>query len=56
MDEVDYFAAKYSYNSSNIKTIYLKGNAHSRFKPYKDSVNIIIEIIKYRIKTLILSS
>ena len=23
MDEVDYFAAKYSYNSSNIKTIYL---------------------------------
>ena len=44
------------YDYVHIKTIYLKGNAHSRFKPYKDSVNIIIEIIKYRIKTLILSS
>ena len=44
------------YNFVYIKTIYLKGNTHSRFKPYKDSLNIITEIIKYRITTLILKS
>lgn len=41
------------YDFVYIKTIYLKGNTHSRFKPYKDSINIFIEILKYRIKTLI---
>lgn len=41
------------YDFVYIKTIYLNDNTHSRFKPYKDSINIIIEILKYRIKTLI---